>query len=302
MQLKKKHGAISSVAFLNFMLVLMLTGCNDDVFVARPDFGSHTLRVGETINVKLPQNLDMGDVWLYVSCGDDFVLYEGNPNGFSSKLIGIHYSLDAGGTVANVSVDFNYFPEPVDFRIGVFGWDDKMDIKVLPESTQKYTPGKIEYNLMRWTYDTEIRQYQGGVRENNSSEPVEIEISPVIPYKMCACFRPEDDGAFILFAEKDFLLPALAVDSNGFPVETGEKIPFSSYYTSIPGYQLECDEPYRYTLAPGQKVSCLVSVENRRYYLDYILEAVNADGVTLNLPGKLEIVVPQRYIYEVKPR
>ncbi len=309
MQLKKNHSVMSVVALSVCLLTLLLSGCNNDVFVPRPphaDFGSHTLKVGETLEIQLPYDpydVDMENLYLEVSAGENEIIYTGYLWNFKSQLIGIRYSLNKDNGKVKVTADYNYFPEPITFSLSSIGWDsNKIGITVPLESTEKYAPGKIEYCLTQWSSENSVVQFMGGIRENNTSETVTDELTPVVLAQTFARFISQDVGAFQLFGDNTPLLPAVAMDSRGFPVEIDEKIPYQNDYSKLPGYELPAGEPYRFTIAPWQKVSTLISVERTFYTLDYTLEATRSDGTTLVLPGNYIIISPKRYIYEVKPQ
>lgn len=300
---------MSVVALSVSLLMLVLSGCNNDVFIPRPptpDFGSHTLKVGEVVEMQLPYDpygVDISNIYLDVSAGENGIIFSGYLGNFKSQLIGVRYSVNENEGKVKVIADYNYFPDPITFSLSSIGWDsNKIDITVLPESTEKYVPGKIEYVLTQWSSENNILQFMGGIRENNTSESVTDELTPIVLAQTLVRFISHDAGAFRLFGENKPSLPAVAMDSHGFPVEIDERIPFQSEYSKLPGYDLPAGEPYRFTMAPWQKVSTLISVERTLYSLDYTLEASRSDGTTLTLPGNYIIVSPKRYIYEVKPR
>lgn len=298
MQLRK----FLSVAVVIFpaLAALMLAGCNGDVFVPRPEFKNYTVSVGDIVIIKIPDNTDISDVWMEITYGSDSLpIYTGGVQRFKSELLGVNYSLDSSGSEAKVVVDYNYYPGPVNIVINNYQWNGCYNINVRPESTVGFSPGEIEYDISQWLVDRSKEGYAYGVKENKTSETITVEIRPQYNCPLTGYFEFDDPSAFYLFGEQTFSVPALAVDSYGFPIKTDIEIPLSSIVSEIPGFDLVCDEPYRVEVPPGSYIQYLIEVDCKIYILDFTLPVSNSDGVTLSLSGKLKLREPEKYEFTI---
>ncbi len=298
MQLKK-FPAFAAIIFLA-LAAFMLAGCNDDVFVPRPDFKSYTASVGDIVKFKIPDKTDISDVWVEITYGNDSLpVYTGGVQWLKSELLGVSYSLDSSSSEAEVVVDYNHYPGPVNIAINNNRWNGCYNIKVRPESTSLFSPGEIEYDVSQWLVDSDKSWYANGVKDNKTSEMITVEIRPQINCPLSGYFEFDDPSAFYLFGDRTFTMPTLAIDRRGFPIKTDIEIPLSSAVSEISGFDLECDEPYRAEVPPGSYIQYLIGVDYKVYILDFILPVTNPDGVTLNLSGKLTLRNPEKYEFTI---
>lgn len=311
MQVKKRNGAARLIRIFSLIIVLTLSGCNDDVFIDRPiiEISDTTLRAGESTTIKADIDItSYPEMTIYYgeNSTEGYIIYNGNAESYTDELLQLYVDIDEASRTLTLTAGHNYYPQDivVSFNVESKGTDVTADIYVYSETGATFTPGNIIYDLNSWEFNVrwELIERNQHTFFNDLNETIYY---PIIG-NGTSC---EQRGKFVPdipvindLLQNDFYdVPVVAFNYEGRPVITDQTTIYGPHSNPdgfmIDKYPLVADTIMREKVMPGQTLTYTVHADAEICRVRYTIPIVNENGVQLTIRGNLEIAVPKKFLY-----
>ena len=307
MQVKKKLSGTLYVPILIF-IVTLITGCNNDVFIDRPEISvsAKNIKVGEsttiTTNVELTSQPYMSIYYNYGK-NDEIMLFNGSAHNYSDEFLAIDVNINAEDNSLTMSVNKNYYPNDLKvifYTEGESGFN--VSINIVSTTPANFKPGKIEYTLDSWYAEietfTQTERNVTYINNSGSSSSVPI-ISAGETFKQVGRFRPDNPIYAIFLVEDSYQVDVRAFDNRQWPIMTNQTATYNfrteNQTFTIDAYPLEVSTSTIVDVKSGSTLKYKVDVDVEVCAIRYKLPIYNDKGVHFDLTGELRISVPKKY-------
>ena len=301
------------IFLLIILPALLLTGCNDDIFVDKEDLA---IRVS---NSKMDWRGDKSTVifsdveretvpeihvWT-VSSDNTFLSFDpfkvnGNKK-FDNTMLSFTAEYTADRRQLTINLDYSLYTDTVYIEA------DRYSGSLTQNATIKITPAaKSEIRNFRYEndgYSMSVEEVNGLKKLNVVNKGYGPVTYSVLPSSLTA-YKFEPFNYYFLpdiLGEPAPMLPAAIVDKDGVKVLDID-VPFSKQQGIISGYEPEGLEPYTLTLPARSLCQITVYTTLREYAVRYNMDIVNTGIPDLELKerGEFKIAKPESYTVMAK--
>lgn len=309
MQVKKKLSGTLYVPILIF-IVTLITGCNNDVFIDRPDIivSSRNIHAGESATIKANFKLDSYPymtIYYHYGAEDQITLYTGKNYQYSDELLEIKTSVNVEETSLTMNVVKNYYPDDIKVIFSVREhqtYDEAINIITTARAT--FYPGEMEYTFNSWS--TNIRNVVIPVTEDSFKNPIDDSsvkfpiINSSTTCNQIGVFKPNNPILNLLLQQESYNVPVAAFTDRLFPEITDQIVTYDTRFESEPftinAYPLQSTTSTIVSIKPGGTLHYKIEAEAEICSIRYSLPIFNNEGVSFTITGDLMIAVPKRFL------